>query len=139
MSRIKNRSPMYLASVWCSHCCLHNSAYGLSEPSCSFRLSKYLPAFISFHECYFLCLYHYRSVTGIPWGRTLPSDPSPGGSSALSVFAALVLARLSGPLKLKIPSVWSCQLAGGQAFYSLVWPGNGAEHRAVQEGGGLPV
>lgn len=25
--------------------------------------------------------------------------------------------------------MWSCQLAGGQAFYILVWPGNGAQYR----------
>lgn len=29
--------------------------------------------------------------------------------------------------------VWSCQLAQGQAFYILVWPGNGAQYR----GGGV--
>lgn len=41
-------------------------------------------------------------------------------------FGAAVLASSSSPLKLKIPAVWSCQLAQGQGFYSLVWPGNGA-------------
>lgn len=29
--------------------------------------------------------------------------------------------------------MWSCQLARGQAFYILVWPGNGAQYRG---GGG---
>lgn len=46
---------------------------------------------------------------------------------------ALVLASSKAP-EVKNTGVWSCQLARGQAFYSLIWPGNGAELRGGRRG-----
>lgn len=90
-----------------------------------------LPASVSFHKCYLSAapsLLSHWLVIKILRNKIVRRAHRPGWRLLLfpEHFGAMVLASSSSPLKLKIPGVWSCQLAQGQGFYSLVWPGNGA-------------